>query len=132
MKPKRYTVRYERDQSSWVATAERAATQARGRSLKQVQTRIRQALALRAKIKPEQLELEHEVWLPSAARGILNTAQKANMRAEAEAVRAEEATRIAAFKLVKGGMSPDDAGTLLGLPLQRVREILDVGAARKA
>jgi hypothetical protein len=127
MKSKRYTVRYERDQSEWVATAERAAAQARGRGLRQVQARIRAALAIRAKVSPEALELEHEVWLPNAARTILNAAQKANMRAEAEALRAEKATRNAALKLLKSGMSPDDVGTLLGMPVRRVREILERG-----
>lgn len=126
-KPKRYTVRYERDQDGWVATTDRVATQSRSRSLKQVQAHIRKALAARANVKPEQLELEHEVWLPSAARSILNAAQKANMRAEAEAQRAHEATRTAAFKLVKSGMSLSDAGTLLGLSLQHVQQILDGG-----
>jgi predicted HTH domain antitoxin len=123
-KPKRFTVRYQREQDVWVATTERAGEQSRSRSLKQVQARIRKALALRANVKPEQLELEHEVWLPSAARSILNAAQKANMRAEAEVQRAQEATRTAAFKLVKSGMSLGDVATLLGMSLQQVQQIL--------
>ena len=126
-KPKRYTVRYEREHDVWVATSERPGAQSRSRSLKQVQARIRKALAMRANVKPEQLELEHEVWLPSAARSILNAAQKANLRADAEARRAQEATRTAAFKLVKSGMTLGDVATLLGLPLQHVRQILAGG-----
>ena len=126
-KTKRYTVRYERDQDVWVATTERAGAQSRSRSLKQVQARIRKALAVRANVKPEQLELQHEVWLPSAARSILNAAQKANLRAEAEVQRAQEATRTAAFKLVESGMSLGDVGTLLGMSLQHVQQILGGG-----
>jgi predicted RNase H-like HicB family nuclease len=125
MRRKRYTVRYERDERDWwVATVDGAAAQTQGRTIEQAQERIRDALAVLLDVQPDDVQLEHDVRLPSAARKMLSAAKKASTRAAAEAERAEYATRDAARTLVKFGMSLRDAGTLLGVSRQRVHQIL--------
>lgn len=132
MRRKRYTVRYERDERDWwVATVDGAAAQTQGRTIEQAQERIRDALALLLDVEPDDIQLEHDVRLPSAARKMLGAAKKASTRAAAEAERAEYATRDAARTLVKFGMSLRDAGTLLGVSRQRVHQILQSRATGK-
>jgi predicted RNase H-like HicB family nuclease len=132
MRRKRYTVRYERDERDWwVATVNGAAAQTQGRTIEQAQERIRDALAVLLDVEPDQVQLEHDVRLPGAARKMLGAAKKASTRAAAEAERAEDATRDAARTLVKCGMSLRDAGTLLGVSRQRVHQILETRAVRK-
>jgi len=132
MKRKRYTIRYERDEDNWwVATVKGVAAQTQGRTIEQAQERIREALSVLLDVKPAELDLRHDIRLPSAARKALGTAAKASTRAQHEAVRADHATRNAAEVLVKCGMSLRDAGTLLGVSRQRVHQILESTAARK-
>lgn len=126
MRKKRFTVRYARDERDWwVATVNGVAAQTQGRTIEQAQERIREALAALLDVGLEDLQLEHDIRLPGAARKVLGVAKKASTRAAAEAERAELATRDAARTLVKCGMSLRDAGTLLGVSRQRVHQILE-------
>jgi predicted RNase H-like HicB family nuclease len=132
MRRKRYTVRYARDEHDWwVATVTGVPAQTQGRTIEQAQERIREALAALLDVEPGELNLQHEVRLPSPARKLLGAAKKASTRAMAEAQRAEDATRNAALTLVKSGMSLRDAGTLLGVSRQRVHQIIEARASRK-
>jgi len=132
MKRKRYTIRYERDEHDWwVATVRGVAAQTQGRTIEQAQERICEALCVLLDVEPYQLDLRHDIQLPSAARKALAVAEKASMRAKQEAVRADHATRDAAQALVKYGMSLRDAGTLLGVSRQRVHQILEAAPPRK-
>ena len=132
MRRKRFTIRYERDEGDgWVATVKGVGAQTQGRTIQQAQERIREALSVLLDVEPAQLDLRHDIRLPSAARKALGAAAKASTRAKQEAMRADHATRGAAEALIKCGMSLRDAGTLLGISRQRVHQILASTPARK-
>ena len=132
MRRKRYSVRYERDEAGWwVATVKGVSAQAQGRTIEQAQERILDALSVLLDMEAAQLDLRHDIRLPSAARKALGAAAKASTRAKLEAARSDHATRGAAEALVKCGMSLRDAGTLLGVSRQRVHQILESTPTRK-
>jgi predicted RNase H-like HicB family nuclease len=129
---KGYVVRYERDEAAWwVATVKGVPAQSQGRTIEQARERVREALAALLDVEPAEIEITDDVRLGATERKRLVAARRAAARAESEASRAEQATRVAARALVKTGLSLRDAGTLLGVSRQRVHQILAAAEPRK-
>ena len=129
---KRYTVRYEIDESgTWVATIPRlpgCITQ--GRSIAQARRRIREALAAytgdaRA---AKQAVLVENIDLGALGResaDLIATVQRERAELEERKEAVTRATKHAAHRLAKAGLSVRDVGTLLGLSHQRVQQLLE-------
>jgi predicted RNase H-like HicB family nuclease len=128
MSRKTYVAIYERDRNddAWKVRIEGlAGCQTYGRSLRQAQRRIRDALALWLDRDPDSLTVQDK--LPSE---LAELARKVN-QARAEAARAETKAQSqverAARVLTARGLSRRDAAELLGLSHQRVQQLLEAG-----
>jgi predicted RNase H-like HicB family nuclease len=126
-----FKVVYEPDGSGWHARipAVRGCL-TWGRSLSEARRNIREALATCADVFDDPDAVAHaakfheNVRLPGPARKELAQYDKARRRAENEQRRAQHAAERAARALVKNaGVSLRDAGELLGLSRERVRQL---------
>ena len=122
---KSYVAVYERDSEddSWlvhVKTIPECHTY--GRTLRQAEGRIREALALWLDRTPDRFELIAE-WPPELVE--VATKVAGARRAAAESARAAgTATTRAAKKLDRMGLSRRDAADILGISHQRVQQLL--------
>jgi predicted RNase H-like HicB family nuclease len=130
---RRYKVVYEHDEAGmWVATVPgrpggvECVTQ--GRSLEQVRTRVREALAacLDDAEAAAQAELREEIKLRGVVRSrIERLATKRTLLAKLQSETSREA-RVAAHLLTQEeGMSVRDAAVVLGVSFQRVQQLLE-------
>jgi predicted RNase H-like HicB family nuclease len=129
MKPRaKYSVSYTRDTESgwWVAeVGEAKGCVTQGRTIKQAQERIREALQAWLDLpKPYAGEIVGVVLLPAAERLAVAEAIAASNKARKAAVDSSRKTRQAVERLVAKGLSLRDAGELLGLSRQRAQQLL--------
>ncbi|MEY2446782.1 MAG: hypothetical protein QOH79_258 [Acidimicrobiaceae bacterium] len=93
-----------------------------GRSLRQAETRIRDALGLWLDRDPEELTITPE--LPPKVALVASKASQARYDAERAGTKAQEATIDAVRRLTDMGLSRRDAADLLGISHQRVQQLL--------
>ena len=126
MSPKKtYVAVYERDpeDDAWnVHIQDLEGCQRYGRSLRQAQTRIREALGLWLDRDAQQLAIRDE--LPADLSAVGETVTRARREAEQAGTRAQEETTRAVKRLTDLGVSRRDAAVLLGLSHQRVQQLL--------
>ncbi len=94
-----------------------------GRSLRQAQARIREALALWLEREPESLSIRDE--LPTKVASVAERVVRARHEAEQAGTKAQHETAQAVRKLTELGLSRRDAAELLGLSHQRVQQLLE-------
>jgi predicted RNase H-like HicB family nuclease len=122
---KHYVAVYERDRESdaWLVHIKGIpGCHTHGRTLRQAEERIREALALWLDREPEGLEIAPE-W-PRELVDIGAEVAEARAAAMVCAQRAGEATATAARKLVRMGLSRRDTADVLGISHQRVQQLL--------
>jgi predicted RNase H-like HicB family nuclease len=123
---KTYVAVYERDErdDAWnVRIKGLSGCQTYGRSLRQAQARIREALAVWLDQDADGLVIHDQV--PSAFRAVADSVAKARRQAERAGVQAQEQTANAVKQLTDLGLSRRDAAELLGLSHQRVQQLLE-------
>ncbi len=127
MSPKKtYVAVYERDpeDDAWnVHIQDLDGCQTYGRSLRQAQSRIREALGLWLDRDPRQLSVRDE--LPADLTALADTVARARQDAERAGTKAQEETTRAVKRLTDLGLSRRDAAELLGLSHQRVQQLLE-------
>lgn len=127
MSPKKiYTAIYERDPDvdAWNVHVEGVqGCHTYGRSLRQAQARIREALALWLDREPEDLAIRDR--LPRDLAELARRAQQARAEAERAGSKAQEQAARAAKALTERGLSRRDAAELLGISHQRVQQLLE-------
>ena len=127
MSPKKtYTAIYERDPDvdAWNVYIDGVqGCQTYGRSLRQAQTRIREALALWLDREAEGLSIRDR--LPKDLADLARQAQQAKAEAERAGTKAQEQAARAAKALTERGLSRRDAAELLGISHQRVQQLLE-------
>ena len=122
---KNYVAVYERDTESdaWLVHIKGiAGCQTYGRSLRQAEDRIRQALALWLDRDPDGLTITPE-W-PSDLEGVAAEATQARSAASEAAQRAATTLARSAKRLDHMGLSRRDAADILGISHQRVQQLL--------
>ena len=127
-KRKTYVAIYERDavDDAWnVRIDGLVGCQTYGRSLRQAQARIREALGLWFERDPSSLVIEDRV--PAKLAAVAKRAHKARLDAERACVKAQEQVVGAVKELTDLGLSRRDAAELLGLSHQRVQQLVDAG-----
>ncbi|MBI4259862.1 MAG: type II toxin-antitoxin system HicB family antitoxin [Actinobacteria bacterium] len=125
-----YRVDVRRDETgAWIADVpDVPGCHSYGRTLRQVRTRIREALALWVD-DAESAELDWRVHLPAEARGELRAAHTSRERASQAQEEAQARVASAAQELVgRFGLSLRDAAELMGLSHQRVQQVLAAGS----
>jgi predicted RNase H-like HicB family nuclease len=125
MSRKRYIAVYERDPESdaWLVHIKGiAGCQTYGRSLRQAEDRIREALALWLDRDTDLLEIASE-W-PAELDDVANSVAKARTAASEATQEAATATAKAAKRLDRMGLSRRDAADILGISHQRVQQLL--------
>lgn len=122
---KTYKVVIERDESdAWLAHVPGVpGCHTYGRTLEAARRRIREALGLWV-ADADRADLEFDVRLPAAARGVVAPFRTARRRAELAQREAQEALGGAARSLVRSGFSLRDTGEVLGLSHQRVAQVI--------
>ncbi len=124
---KNYVAVYERDPESdaWLVHIKGiAGCHTYGRSLRQAEDRIREALALWLDRDPERLTITPQ-W-PSDLEDVAVEATQARCAASEAAERATSTMTKAAKRLDRMGLSRRDAADILGISHQRVQQLLAV------
>jgi predicted RNase H-like HicB family nuclease len=122
---KRYVAVYERDSDSdaWLVHIKGiAGCHTYGRTLRQAESRIHEALALWLDRDPDGLVIEWE--LPAELETIASEVSQARHLASVSAEKAGAATGKAAKKLARMGLSRRDTADVLGISHQRVQQLL--------
>lgn len=125
-KKKTYVAVYERDSvdDAWnVRIDGLEGCQTYGRSLRQAQARIREALGLWLDRDPSELRIEDQ--MPAKLAAVAKRANRARLDAERAGAKAQEQVAGAAKALTDLGLSRRDAAELLGLSHQRVQQLVD-------
>ena len=123
--PKTYTAVYQHDadEDAWNVNIKGiAGCQTYGRSLRQAQGRIREALALWLDIAPAEVRVRDQ--FPSALAAVADDVLRARGTAERAGAAAQRRTVDAVKALTELGLSRRDAAELLGLSHQRVHQLL--------
>jgi predicted RNase H-like HicB family nuclease len=126
MSDKVYVAVYERDPevSAWnVEIKGLTGCQTYGRSLRQAQGRIREALALWLDVEPDRLQIRDQ--LPAALTSVADGVARARRNVEVAGAKAQQETAEAVRRLTDLGLSRRDAAELLGLSHQRVQQVLE-------
>lgn len=127
MAPKKtYVAIYERDPGAdaWNVRIDGLdGCQTYGRSLRQAQNRIREALAVWLDKDPSGLEIRHD--LPKELADLAQEVSLARSEAELAGTKAQQQAVRAAKALTKQGLSRRDAAELLGISHQRVQQLID-------
>lgn len=124
---KKYVAVYERDPEAdaWNVRIDGAeGCQTYGRSLRQAQARIREALALWLDREPDDLVIEDR--LPRSVTAVATHVARARHDAEVAGAKARKQTSAAVKRLTDLGLSRRDAADVLGLSHQRVQQLVDV------
>jgi predicted RNase H-like HicB family nuclease len=122
---KNYVAVYERDLESdaWLVHIKGiAGCQTYGRSFRQAEDRIREALALWLDRDPDGLTITPE-W-PTDLASVASEAARARSAASEAAERATSTMTSAARRLDRMGLSRRDAADILGISHQRVQQLL--------
>lgn len=122
---KSYVAVYERDPESdaWLVHIKGIdGCHTHGRSLRQAEDRIREALALWLDRDPDALAITPE-W-PSELVDVATKVSEARRAASVATQQAGAATAKAARKLERTGLSRRDAADVLGISHQRVQQLL--------
>jgi len=125
---KKYVAVYERDDvdDAWnVRIEDLQGCQTYGRSLRQAQGRIREALAVWLDREPEGLSIEDK--LPAPLASVAEHVALVRRDAERAGAKAQKETSEAVKQLTSLGLSRRDAADLLGLSHQRVQQLVDAG-----
>lgn len=123
---KKYLAVYERDPDAdaWNVRIEgEPGCHTYGRSLRQAQGRIREALALWLDREPDELVIEDR--LPTSVSTVATQVARARQAAEAAGEKAQKQTSEAVKRLTDLGLSRRDAAEILGLSHQRVQQLVD-------
>ncbi len=127
MSPKKtYVAIYERDDNddAWnVRIDGLEGCQTYGRSLRQAQRRIREALAAWLDRDPATLSIRDD--LPRELAEVARRVNQARAEAERAGTNAQQQVARAARTLTSRGLSRRDAAELLGLSHQRVQQLLE-------
>lgn len=127
MSPKKnYVAVYERDDidDAWnVHIQGLDGCQTYGRSLRQAQARIREALAAWLDKEPDALVVHDQ--LPASLKAVAANVARARRDADLAGTKAQRQTIEAVKKLTRLGLSRRDAAELLGLSHQRVQQLLE-------
>ena len=122
---KNYVAVYEHDAEDdvWlVHIKDVEGCQTFGRSIRQAETRIREALAAWLDKEPDSLTITSELPLDVAL--IATRVSQARYEAERAGADAQQATAEAVQRLTKMGLSRRDAAEVLGISHQRVQQLL--------
>ncbi len=115
---------YDADDHAWnVRIKGVTGCQTYGRSLRQAQSRIREALALWLDVAPVDLLIRDQFPAPLAS--VADDVVRARTAAERAGVKAQQQTIEAVRALADLGLSRRDAAELLGLSHQRVHQLLE-------
>ena len=117
---------YERDleDDAWNVHIEGlVGCQTYGRSLRQAQSRIREALGVWLDREPESLSLRDE--LPTKMASLADRVMRAREQAEHAGSKAQRETIDAVKQLTDLGLSRRDAAELLGVSHQRIQQLLE-------
>jgi predicted RNase H-like HicB family nuclease len=123
---KTYVAVYERDHTddAWnVHIKGLEGCQTYGRSLRQAQRRIREALAVWLDTESATLTIRDQ--LPEQLTAVAAQVSRARSAAERAYAKAQQQTAQAAKTLTDLGLSRRDTGELLGLSHQRVQQLLE-------
>lgn len=123
---KKYVAVYERDRGgdAWNVRIEGLqGCQTYGRSLRQAQTRIREALAVWLDREPDELTIEDQ--LPATLTSVAAQVARARRDAERAGEKAQQRTNEAVKKLTGLGLSRRDAADVLGMSHQRIQQLVD-------
>ena len=93
-----------------------------GRSIRQAEARVREALAAWLEREPEELTITPQ--LPDNVAVLASQVSQARREAERAGTEAQQATADAVRRLTKMGLSRRDAADLLGISHQRVQQLL--------
>jgi len=121
-----YVAMYERNdrEDAWnVHIQGQHGCQTYGRSLRQAQTRIREALALWLDTGPDALTIRDE--FPPRLAKVAASVHHLRAQAEKADAKAQAGTASAAKALTELGLSRRDAAELLGLSHQRIQQLLE-------
>ena len=123
-KAKTYVALYAREgDDAWnVSIQGVTGCQTFGRSIRQAQTRIREALALWLDCEIEDLTVQDR--LPADVAAVTARVTKARADAQRAGVLAQQQTADAVKTLTSLGVSRRDAGDLLGISHQRIQQLL--------
>jgi predicted RNase H-like HicB family nuclease len=124
--PKTYVAVYEHDadEDAWnVHIKGLTGCQTYGRSLRQAQHRIREALAVWLDQDPATITIRDQ--LPAELTAVTASVSRARNAAQLAGVKAQQQTAEAAKTLTALGLSRRDAGELLGLSHQRIQQLLE-------
>lgn len=114
---------YDGDDDVWLVHIKGVdGCQTYGRTRRQAEARIREALAAWLDKAPEELEVTPE--LPEDIALIVSEASQARYDAERAGTKAQETTVDAVRRLTEMGLSRRDAADLLGISHQRVQQLL--------
>lgn len=115
---------YDADDNAWnVRIKGLTGCQTYGRSIRQAQSRIREALALWLDTTPAQLHVRDQ--FPAALASVAGDVVRARCAAERAGAKAQQQTIEAVRALTDLGLSRRDAAELLGLSHQRVHQLLE-------
>ena len=123
---KTYTAVYELDpdDNAWnVRIKGLPGCQTYGRSLRQAQSRIREALALWLDVTPSTVHIRDQ--FPGQLAAVADEVAKARAAADRAGQKAQAQTVDAVRTLTELGLSRRDAAELLGLSHQRVHQLLE-------
>lgn len=117
---------YDTDDHAWnVHVRGLVGCQTYGRSIRQAQRRIREALALWLDVEPDDVVVRDR--FPAELASVAAEVDRARVVAERAGARAQQQTVEAVKVLTSLGLSRRDAGELLGLSHQRVHQLLEAG-----
>lgn len=117
---------YDTDDHAWnVHVRGLVGCQTYGRSIRQAQRRIREALALWLDVEPDDVVVRDR--FPAELASVAAEVDRARVVAERAGARAHQQTVEAVKVLTSLGLSRRDAGELLGLSHQRVHQLLEAG-----
>jgi predicted RNase H-like HicB family nuclease len=125
---KTYVAVYERDavDDAWNVRIDGLdGCQTYGRSLRQAQSRIREALGLWLDSDPANLRIEDR--MPAKLAAVAKRATTARHDAELAGAKAQQQVAGAARELTDLGLSRRDTADLLGLSHQRIQQLVDAG-----
>jgi predicted RNase H-like HicB family nuclease len=132
MKRRTYTAHCEREGGWWIVTVpELDGVFTHARRLDQVETLVRDAIALWLETEPDSFDVQVDPAIPTEAANAIVEAHRARHAATVAKAQAALSTTTAVVELFSTGMPTRDVGKLVGISHQRVAQILEeAGAGR--